>query len=336
MCTCKGEGERRWCGGHSRMNERQQEKDHKRASHRISHPEAGRANRLGPKCQNSASVERVASASIFSNFLEDFQEDTPAKIPLCDAERMLESGGKQRIGDFPLCSEKLRQGKVATLAKKKRRRRRFPVHNNTGSKCKCREEIWIEAEMWRRETDTYFVILSQIAIITNIHPLHPEHSYISSELVVLLPASPLTVSLGLHKGTAKEKGGEVEGKEEEEMRSTQNNSGKSCCVVATVQVDLWLSCFKYKAADLTQLHSAGEAMSHTTWWHWKIHPCYFVTSCDFIVITDTGQQRQRMTGAVWTTKGPPITLVSTLRSLSQLQHITACDATQDGQKAYLQ
>lgn len=105
------------------MNERQQEKDHKRASHRISHPEAGRANRLGPKCQNSASVERVASASIFSNFLEDFQEDTPAKIPLCDAERMLESGGKQRIGDFPLCSEKLRQGKVANLAKKKKKKK---------------------------------------------------------------------------------------------------------------------------------------------------------------------------------------------------------------------
>lgn len=35
-------------------------------------------------------------------------------------------------------------------------------------------------------------------------------------------------------------------------------------------------------------------------------------------------------------KRPPIMLVSTLRSLSQLQHITASDATQDGQKAYLQ
>lgn len=44
---------------------------------------------------------------------------------------------------------------------------------------------------------------------------------------------------------------EVEDKEEEEMRSTQHISGKSCCAVVTAQVDLCLSCFKYEAADLT-------------------------------------------------------------------------------------
>lgn len=48
MWEREGEGERQWCGGCSRMNERGQEKDHKRASQRISHPEAGKASRLAP------------------------------------------------------------------------------------------------------------------------------------------------------------------------------------------------------------------------------------------------------------------------------------------------
>lgn len=96
-----------------------------RLAKRVVWPQTAKFNQRGKSCVSFD----------FLKLLEDFQKDAPAKVPLCDAERMLESSGKQRIGDFPLRSEKLRQGKVATLAKKKKER--FPMYKNTGSKCKC-------------------------------------------------------------------------------------------------------------------------------------------------------------------------------------------------------
>lgn len=83
-----------------------------RLAKRVVWPQTAKFNQRGKSCVSFD----------FLKLLEDFQKDAPAKVPLCDAERMLESSGKQRIGDFPLRSEKLRQGKVATLAKKKKRK----------------------------------------------------------------------------------------------------------------------------------------------------------------------------------------------------------------------
>lgn len=73
------------------------------------------ANRIvSPETLDSHSVERVASASIFSNFLDRFQEMLPPNPCYVTLEECLEKRGKQRIRVFPLCSEKLMmQGKAA-------------------------------------------------------------------------------------------------------------------------------------------------------------------------------------------------------------------------------
>ncbi len=92
-----------------------------------------------------------------------------------------------------------------------------------------------------------------------------------------------------------------EDKEEDEMRSTQNNWGKSCCVVAMVQVDLWFSCLSMRLQILRNSiqpekkwatpPSGSERFLH------RLCPCSFVTSLDFTVIAKTRLQKQRNTGS---------------------------------------
>lgn len=75
---------------------------------------------------------------------------------------MLENSRKQRIGGFPLRLEKLmRQGKVATFAKETIYKLWLRVHCGTEM---CRVVVMRQ----RRRQRVFFVILSQIAIITNI------------------------------------------------------------------------------------------------------------------------------------------------------------------------
>lgn len=80
------------------------------------------ANRIiSPETLDSHSVERVASASIFSNFLDHFQEMLPPNPCYVTLEECLEKRGKQRIRVFPFvrkswwCKEKLRNPGTETL-----------------------------------------------------------------------------------------------------------------------------------------------------------------------------------------------------------------------------
>lgn len=96
----------------------QQTKVHKRASQHISHFKAGTANRLAQDAEIHIEWKELRQL-LFSQTFGRLSRDAPAKLLLCDAERMQENSRKQRIRDFPLCAEKMMiQGKVATLVKK--------------------------------------------------------------------------------------------------------------------------------------------------------------------------------------------------------------------------
>lgn len=157
MWEREGEGERQWCGGCSRMNERGQEKDHKRESQRISHPEAGKASRLAPngKIQPAWKELRQLRFSQTSGRLSERRSrQSPAMWCWKNARKQWETENRRLPASF---------GKVETRKSgnscKKKKKGKISYVQKYGLKVQvqCREEIWKEAETLRRKTDTYFV-----------------------------------------------------------------------------------------------------------------------------------------------------------------------------------
>lgn len=237
MWEGEGEGERQWCGGCSRMNERRQEKDHKRASQHISHPEAGKASRLAPNGKIHLAwkeLRQLRFSQTSGRLSERRSRQSPAMWCWKNARKQWETENRR----LPALFGKVETRKSGNSCKKKKKRKISYVQKyRLKVQLQCREEIWKEAETWRRETGTYFVMLRQIAIITNIHPLRPEHSYMSSEMVFLLPASPSQSSLsslGLCKRTGKGEGGSggQSGRRDEEHSEQLRQKLLRCCYCA--------------------------------------------------------------------------------------------------------